>query len=60
MEIFSSNSEYFDTEHVHQAQKIKTVEGKLWETYKALAETEGVVQIISTLKTLGLATNEVK
>ena len=43
-----------------QAQKKQTVEGQLWRTYRALAETEGSVYLLSTLKTLGLATNEVK
>ena len=42
------------------ASKIKSVEGKLWETCRALAGTEGNIYLFSTLKSLGLATNDVK
>ena len=49
-----------DTVPVTQAQKIETVEGKLWGTFRALAEAEGVVYFLTTLKKLGLATNEVR
>ena len=49
-----------DTVSVNQTQKNKTVEGQLWGTFKALAETEGTIHLIITLKNLGLATNEVR
>ena len=49
-----------DTVPASQAQKIKTVEGQLWGTFRALAETEGNVHLLATLKGLGLATNEVR
>ena len=41
-------------------QKQKSVEGKLRETLLKLAETEAKIHLFSTLKTLGLATNDVK
>ena len=50
----------FKTVPVVQAQKNKTVEGQLWGTYRALAEAEGNVHFMSKLKTLGLATNDVR
>ena len=37
----------------------KSVEGQLWKTLQKLAETEGVIKLLSTLKLLGLATNDV-
>ena len=45
---------------VPMATKIKSVEGKLWETCRALAGTEGRIHLFNTLKSLGLATNDVK
>ena len=38
----------------------KTVEGRLWETMKRLAETEGNLHLFSKLKTLGVGTNDVE
>ena len=49
----------YDTVPNQQAQKIQTVEGQLWMTYKALAETEGRVHLFSTLRNMGLATNDI-
>ena len=45
---------------VTQAQKSKTMEGQLWGTFRALAEAEGNVYLLSRLKKLGLATNDVR
>ena len=45
---------------VPMAQRNKTVEGRLWGTLKALAETEGKIYLLSTLNKMGLATNDVK
>ena len=45
---------------VPMAQKFKNVEGKLWDTFRALAGTEGKIYMFSTLKALGLATNDVR
>ena len=39
-----------DTVPASQAQKKKTVEGQLWGTFRALAETEGNVHLLTTLK----------
>ena len=43
-----------------QTQKSKTVEGKLWGTMQKLADTEANIHLFSTLKLMGLATNDVK
>ena len=40
-------------------QNSKTVECRLGMTYKKIAETEGNIYLFKTLKTLGLATNDV-
>ena len=45
---------------VTKSQKQKSVEGKLWEMYGALARTEGNIHLISTLKSLALCTNDVR
>ena len=42
-----------------QAQKTKTVEGRLLETLRKLAVTEGNLYLFTTLKSLGLSTNDV-
>ena len=42
-----------------QVPETKSVEGQLWKTMRKLAETEGVIKLLSTLKILGLATNDV-
>ena len=55
-----SSMNLLDTVSVPQTQKNKTVEGQLWGTYRALAETEGIVYLLGTLKGFGLATNEVR
>ena len=39
--------------------KTKSVEGKLWETLRSLAVTEGNIRLFHTLKNWGLATNDV-
>ena len=49
----------FDTVSPTETQKKKTVEGQLWNAYKALAEQEGNVYLLSNLKKMGLATNDV-
>ena len=43
-----------------QACKQKSVEGKLWRTLRSLADTEANVYLFSTLRSLGLATNDVR
>ena len=45
---------------VSMTQRKKTVEGRLWGTLKALAETEGNIYLLTTLKKVGLSTNDVK
>lgn len=45
---------------VSKTQKKKSVEGRLWETLKALAVTEGNIYFLSALKKLGLSTKDVK
>ena len=45
---------------VSQTQKQKTVEGRLMSTTRALAATESNIFLFSTLKRLGLATNDVR
>ena len=45
---------------VPMAQNMTKVEGKLWETLRVLAGTEGNIYLFSTLKSLGLATNDVR
>ena len=45
---------------VPKAQSMKNVEGKLWETLKLLAGTEGNIYLFSTLIKMGLATNDVR
>ena len=41
------------------SQNVKTVECRLGLTYKKLAETEGNIFLFKSLKSLGLATNDV-
>ena len=43
-----------------QMPKTKSVEGKLWETLRELAETEGRIKLFSTLKSWGVATNDIR
>ena len=43
-----------------QTQKIKSVEGKLWGTLQRLADTEANIHLLSTLRSLGLSTNDVR
>ena len=45
---------------VPKAQKQKSVEGRLWVTLEQLAGTESNIHLFSTLKKLGLSTNDVK
>ena len=45
---------------VSQTQKTKTVEGRLLSMTLALAATECNIYLLSTLKKLGLATNDIK
>ena len=40
--------------------RIKTVEGQLWMTLKNLAATEAKVHLFSTLRLMGLGTNDVE
>ena len=40
--------------------KQKNVEGRLWETLRSLAVTEGNIVLLNTLKSKNLATNDVK
>ena len=42
-----------------KTQMTKSVEGKLWETLRSLAVTEGNIRLFHTLKNWGLATNDV-
>ena len=53
-------SEQSSNDTVPMVQKHKLVEGKMWKTLKCLAETEGTIHLISSLKSRGLATNDVK
>ena len=41
------------------AQKTKTVEGRLMETLRCLARTEGNLYLFTTLKSFGLSTNDI-
>ena len=43
-----------------QEPKTKSVEGKLWETLRELADTEGKIKLFNTLKLWGIATNDVR
>ena len=45
---------------VPKAQKQRSVEGKLWVTLEQLAGAESNIHLFSTLKKLGLSTNDVK
>ena len=56
----SEHSNFIKTVSDSKTQKSKTVEGQLWGTFRALAEAEGRVYLLSKLKSLGLATNDVK
>ena len=42
-----------------QEPMTKSVEGKLWETMRKLAETEGTLKLLNTLKSWNLATNDI-
>ena len=42
-----------------QAQSTKTVEGRLDETLKKLAVTEGNLYLLNTLNRMGLSTNDI-
>ena len=50
--------DYLDTVPA-KAHKTKTVEGRLCETLRKLAATEGNLHLFATLKRLGLSTNDV-
>ena len=41
-------------------QKNENVEGRLWRTLESIAVTEGNVVLLSTLKSRGLATNDIR
>ena len=60
-EDYSSESyNVFEPVQNPPAQKIKTVEGRLWESFGDLAVTEANIHFMSTLHSMGLATNDVK
>ena len=48
-----------DSSTVTMSQKHKSVEGKLWEVFGAIARTEANMYLFGTLKSLGLCTNDV-
>ena len=58
-EIISESSNVFETVPA-RAQKIKSVEGRLWEAYGDLAVTEANVHFLCKLHQSGLSTNDVK
>ena len=49
----------FNNDVNNGSQNVKTVECRLGQTFKKLAETEGNIYLFKSLKTLGLATNDV-
>ena len=59
-EVFPSETYSIFEPAQKSAQKIKTVEGRLWESLKELAATEVAIHFLSTLHGLGLATNDVR
>ena len=59
-EVFPSDTYGIFEPVQNPVQKIKTVEGRLWDSLKELAVTEANVHFMVTLHGLGLATNDVK
>ena len=58
-EVFPSETYSIFEPAQKSAQKIKTVEGRLWESLKELAATEVAIHFMSTLHGMGLAMSKV-
>ena len=60
LDVFSSDVDDYCLTNVPKVHNDETVEGRLWSTLKTLAATEGKIYLFHTLKSKGLATNDVR